>query len=447
MNTSTFTTRRSVEEMEKIIRDREVREAAEQRAQEQAAREATEAREEQRRIAHEQQIDSSQDEINQRCQTVDDHYNGMVATGKAYMRNEHKSSDKQKELNLFVATADDLYPVEDIDRSQEKKMKNRIIAYKMLPVIDAILAFFAIYPIMTSKLVSETLPFGEEVLIVAGALLSVVMGAILAMISRLAVAGMNKNDSTIKKTFAYISVIILPMMYILGGLVFSEGRDWTYNIVFAIVSVCIQCLIFTQFSNHAEAFAYFKKIEEIDATREKRENHESAIREELQLTTNERERLLGIFNQHYNDFCSNFRTLAINYDSHKRKFDKDPALPLNQIVIMVGDMQVFQEERLPLKRRADGSVATMSSSIIGGTENCFNELQNGAINSLGIIDLMLRNANIGLPIPLPEHPAAIAENQSPQSLIGEETPEALQGENSADPTDDDEDIDIAEMWP
>lgn len=448
MNTSTFTTRRSVEEMQKILNNREAREEAAQRAQELAAREAAETREEQRRIAHEQLLNSSQEAINDLCQTVDDNYNGMVSTGKAYMRNERIAAAKQKELNLFVETADELYPVEEIDRTQEKKMRNCVRAYKLLPWLDGILSFFAIYPIMTSKLVSETLPFSKEVLIVAGAVISVGMGAILAMVSRLAVAGMSKSDSAIKKILAFISVIILPMMYILGGFVFAEGRDWTYNIVFAIVSLFIQCLIFAQFRNHVAAFAYFKMIDEVDQHIAKRESNERAIREELQSTINERERLLNVFNQYYNDFCSSFRNLVINYESHKRKFDEEASIPLNQIVIMVGDLLVFQEEQLPLKRRADGSIATMSSAIFGGTESCFNELQNGAISSLGIIDLMLRNANIGLPIPMPEQPTAIAEGQRGQNLIGEDNAASSETEASNDSTNDtnDDDIDMPEAW-
>lgn len=448
MNTSTFTTRRSVEEMQTILNKREAREVAAQHAQELAAREATEAREEQRRITHEQLLNSSQEAINDLCQTVDDHYNGMVFTGKAYIRNESKVAAKQNELNLFIETADELYPVEEIDRTQEQKMKNCVRAYKLLPWTDGILAFLAIYPIMTNKLVTETLPFIREALIVAGAVISVGMGALLAMVSRLAVAGMNKNDSTIKKIPAYISVIILPMMYILGGFVFENGSGLIYNIVFAIVSFAIQCLIFAHFRNHVEAFAYFKKIDEVDKQIAKRESDERALREELHSTISERERLLNMFNQHYNDFCASFRNLVINYESHKKKFDKEASIPLNQIVIMVGNLQVFQEERLPLKRRTDGSIATMSSAIFGGTESCFNELQNGAINSLGIIDLMLRNANIGLPIPMPGQHPAIAEGQRGQNLIGEDNTVSSEAEASNDSVKDNnnDDIDMPKAW-
>lgn len=447
MNTSTFSTHRSVEEMQKILNEREARKAAEQRAQELADREASASREEQSRIAREQQLDSSQDEINRLCQSADDHYNGMVSYGKDYIRNERKAVEKQKELNLFVETADEMYPVEEIDRSQEKMMKTRIAAYKSLPILDAVLAFFALYPIMTSKLVSETLPLSKGVLIGTGMAISIVMGVILAMVSRFAVAGINKNDSMKQKAFAFVSVLILPMMYIIGALVFVEGRGWTYNIVFAIVSLLIQCLIFYHFPNHLAAFDYFKKVKAINEQMAKREKHEQTIRGELQSISNERDRILGVFNQHYNDFCSTFRTLAVNYETHKRKFDKQPDLPLNQIVIMFGDMQVFQEERLPLKRRDDGSVATMSSSIVGGTENCFNELQKGAIGSLGIIDFMLRNANIGIPIDMPVQHTAIAEGQPEQNLIGEDNSDISQSDNQSDSIEnDDDDIDMPEAW-
>lgn len=119
MNTSTFTTRRSVEEMQKILNNREAREAASQRAQELAAREAAEAREEQRRIAHEQMLESVQTTINDLCTTVNVHFEKMEEIGKKYISNEGKAAEKQKELNLFVEVADEMFPVEKVDKTKE----------------------------------------------------------------------------------------------------------------------------------------------------------------------------------------------------------------------------------------------------------------------------------------------------------------------------------------
>lgn len=64
MNTSGYTTRRSVEEMRSIVAEREARENAEQQAQELAERDAAIAREEQRRTSREKQIATDQGAIN-----------------------------------------------------------------------------------------------------------------------------------------------------------------------------------------------------------------------------------------------------------------------------------------------------------------------------------------------------------------------------------------------
>lgn len=446
MNTSTFTSRRSVEEMQNILHNREVREAAEQRTQEQAAREAAEAREEQRRIAHEKLLESSQRAINDLCDTVNSHFDMMTKTGEDYLRNEGVAAKKQKELNLFVEVADDMYPVEKIDQTKEMQMRNRVKAYKSLPFIDFLFALLAIVPIFINEFHNLAPMANDAVIIIGGIAISLPLGFMLACITRLAMAGINENDNIFQKTVPYVSILILPGMYLVGANIFATG--WLYNVVFGAVSFLIQLFIALQYKNHMEAFAYFKKLDEVNKKLAERETNERSIRDEVKQTSDERERLLGVFNQHYAEFCVSFRKMVVEYESYTRKFQEPYNVPLGQLEILFGDMQCFQHERLKLQRNEDGSIATMPTDISHEFGSCYTQLAQQVGNSISIINVMLVNANIGLPIPMPEQQPAIAEGQRGQNLIGEDNAASSDADAPNDSTDDtnDDDIDMPEAW-
>lgn len=447
MNTSGYTTRRSVDEMRNIVAEREARENAERQAQELAQRDAVIAREEQRRASREKQIATDQDAINQLCQLVDDQYNGMIDTAKSFIRNERKESGKNEELKLFVDTAAEVYKYKDVDTSIATKMKVRKCAYHLLPWLDAVFAFFALLPIMTSELFG-VVPQGNVIIVGAGVVLSVFMGILLAHIARMATAGMSEKNSIGQKFLVGATVMILPMMYILGGLVFADGYGWMYNIIFALVSLLIQCIIVMQLDSHTSALEYFKNLKEAERVKSQKEYDEQEIRNELASCEAEKERLLNKFNQQYNGFCTSFRDLTIHWLEFSQKYDKQAYIPLNQIVIMLGNLQVFQAERLPIRRTSAGTIETLSVSSLPDSYDCFAGIQAANASSIGLIDMMLRNANIGLPLLTPQQRDSIVAGQEPQLTGGgEPSPAHNNAEDSASYTTDNDDIDMPQAWP
>ena len=447
MNTSGYTTRRSVEEMRSIVAEREARENAEQQAQELVERDAAIAREEQRRTSREKQIATDQGAINQLCQHVDDQYNGMVDTAKSFIRKERKESERHEELELFVDTVAEIYKYNEVDTSIASKMKVCKFAYHLLPWLDAVFAFFALLPIMTSELFG-VVPQGNAVIVGAGAVLSVFMGVLLAHIVRMAAAGMSDKNSLGQKYLVGATVMILPMMYILGGLVFADGYGWMYNVIFALVSLLIQCIIVMQFDSHTSALEYFKNLKEAERVKAQKESDEQAIRNDLASCEAEKERLLNRFNQQYNDFCTSFRDLTIRWLEFSQKYDKQAYIPLNQIVIMFGNLQVFQAEMLPIRRTSAGIIETLPVSSLSDSYDCFASLQSANANNIGLIDLMLRNANLGLQLLTPQQRNSMTALQEPQ-LTGDEeftpAPKNAEDDSTADTTDNN-DIDMPQAW-
>ena len=60
--------------------------------------------------------------------------------------------EKLKEEELFHATSDEVYSYKEVDESISPKMNFLRIAYYLLPALDCFFAYFALYPIVTSKI-------------------------------------------------------------------------------------------------------------------------------------------------------------------------------------------------------------------------------------------------------------------------------------------------------
>ena len=122
-------------------------------------------------------------------------------------------------------------------------------------------------------------------------------------------------------------------------------------------------------------------------------------------------------------------------------------MALGQLTILFGDMQCFQHERINLQRNADGSIATMPAAVSHEFAPCYTQLAQQVGNSINIINAILVNAAIGLPIPMPEQHSAIAEVQRGQNFIEDNTTTS-EAESSNDPTNDNnnDDIDMPEAW-
>lgn len=234
---------------EKIVKDRNTRVSEENAAREKAEQEALLSAEEQKRFALEEEMTTAQKFINNLCESIQRSYITMVDTGKKMRRNQDELAEKQKEEQLFHETSDELYKYVEVDESLSRKMSLRRFAYYALPILDCFFAYFALYPIVTSKLADlDSAVAGFAVVI--GAILSVFVGYGISMISRLGGSSLEDDGTSdsmkgLKKLAIAGAVLSLPMMYIIGEVAFNGGTDWTYSGGFAFMSLIIQLLIVT----------------------------------------------------------------------------------------------------------------------------------------------------------------------------------------------------------
>lgn len=382
---------------EKIVKDRNTRVSEEKAAREEAAQKALLSAEEQKRLALEEEMTTAQKFINNLCESIQRNYITMVDAGKKMRRNQDELAEKQKEEQLFHETSDELYKYVEVDESLSRKMSLRRFAYYALPVLDCFFAYFALYPIVTSKLADlESAVAGFAV--VLGAILSVFVGYGISMISRLGVSSLEDNDASdsmkgLKKLAIAGAVLSLPMMYIIGEVAFNGGTDWTYSGGFAFMSLIIQLLIVTGYKKQLEALTYFHTKKENEKIKAIKESDENAIRSEIHALKSKQEGIISTFNSEYNSFTESFRNLVMARDEFMRKFGHDAKYYLNQMVIYIGDLICFRREAIPLHYEVNGAVATIPlvdfPHVAGGRELFIN-------NDFVYLDYMMQQTGTGI---------------------------------------------------
>lgn len=382
---------------EKIVKDRNTRVSEENAAREMAEQKALLSAEEQKRLALEEEMTATQKFINNLCESIQRSYTTMVDAGKKMRRNQDELAEKQKEEQLFHETSDELYKYVEVDESLSRKMSLRRFAYYALPVLDCFFAYFALYPIVTSKLADlDSAVAGFAVVI--GAILSVFVGYGISMISRLGVSSLEDNDASdsmkgLKKLAIAGAVLSLPMMYIIGEIAFNGGTDWTYSGGFAFMSLIIQLLIVTGYKKQLEALTYFHTKKENEKIKAIKESDENAIRSEIQALKSKQEGIISTFNSEYNSFTESFRNLVMARDEFMRKFGHDAKYYLNQMVIYIGDLVCFRREAIPLHYEVNGAVATIPlvdfPHVAGGRELFIN-------NDFVYLDYMMQQTGTGI---------------------------------------------------
>jgi len=382
---------------EKIVKDRNTRVSEENAAREMAEQKALLSAEEQKRLALEEEMTAAQKFINNLCESIQRSYTTMVDAGKKMRRNQDELAEKQKEEQLFHETSDELYKYVEVDESLSRKMSLRRFAYYALPVLDCFFAYFALYPIVTSKLADlDSAVAGFAVVI--GAILSVFVGYGISMISRLGVSSLEDNDASdsmkgLKKLAIAGAVLSLPMMYIIGEVAFNGGTDWTYSGGFAFMSLIIQLLIVTGYKKQLEALTYFHTKKENEKIKAIKESDENAIRSEIQALKSKQEGIISTFNSEYNSFTESFRNLVMARDEFMRKFGHDAKYYLNQMVIYIGDLICFRREAIPLHYEVNGAVATIPlvdfPHVAGGRELFIN-------NDFVYLDYMMQQTGTGI---------------------------------------------------
>ena len=382
---------------EKIVKDRNTRVSEENAAREKAEQEALLSAEEQKRLALEEEMTTAQKFINNLCESIQSSYITMVDAGKKMRRNQDELAEKQKEEQLFHETSDELYKYVEVDESLSRKMSLRRFAYYALPILDCFFAYFALYPIVTSKLADlDSAVAGFAVVI--GAILSVFVGYGISMISRLGVSSLEDDGTSdsmkgLKKLAIAGAVLSLPMMYIIGEVAFNGGTDWTYSGGFAFMSLIIQLLIVTGYKKQLEALTYFHTKKENEKIKAIKESDENAIRSDIQALKSKQEGIISTFNSEYNSFTESFRNLVMARDEFMRKFGHDAKYYLNQMVIYIGNLICFCREAIPLYYEANGTVATIPlvdfPHVAGGREVFIN-------NDFIYLDYMLQHTGTGI---------------------------------------------------
>lgn len=377
---------------EKIVKDRNTRVSEENAAREKAEQEALLSAEEQKRLALEEEMTTAQKFINNLCESIQRSYITMVDAGKKMRRNQDELAEKQKEEQLFHETSDELYKYVEVDESLSRKMNIRRTAYYAYPLIDCFFAFFALFPIVTSKFVDVGFA------VVIGFISSFVVGFLISLLSRWGCSSLEDNGSLdfmsgLKKLAIVGGIISLPMMYIISEISFNGGTNWTYSGGFAFMSLIIQLLIVTGYKKQLEALTYFDTKKENEKVKAIKENDENAIRSEIQTLKSKQEGIISTFNSEYNSFTESFRNLVMARDEFMRKFGHDAKYYLNQMVIYIGDLICFRWEAIPLHYETNGAVATIPlvdfPHVAGGRELFIN-------NDFVYLDYMMQQTGTGI---------------------------------------------------
>ena len=396
---------------------------------ERLAQEASD-QEEQRQKAHEEMRAASQRNINTSCDKIQNAYTSMVKDGKDMEQCQNELNEKLKEEELFQATADDVYPYKEIDESVLRKMSLRRRAYYILPALDCIFAFLALFPILTSKI--DDLNTGFTVIL--GVVLSIVVGIGLSYISRIGASALEDKEETDSKREQKIwamrgAMICHPLMYLVGEVAFNGGTQWTYSGCFAFISFIIQLLIVTGYKSQMEAISYFRDKKKMDSAKRSRTADEDAIRREILALRTRMQEISDMFNKDYLNFTNEFRHLAALRDEHIRQFEDDAKYYLNQLAIFFGDLCCFRGTKIPLYVESDGKISAIplvDFPYVYGIREIYSN------NDYVYLDYMLQRTQTG--ISLSETLRLIVERR--QQRLNVST--ATQGEQNAFNTSADE---------
>ena len=311
--------------------------------------------------AQKEMEENSQKHITDLCKKVQDSYTEMVNAGKNMRQIEDELNEKEKEEELFHKTADEIYPLKDVNEDDMPKMKLRRIAYYGLPILDCVFAWFALSPIITAK-VGSMGTFPTFVVEAIGVLSSLFVGYGLSILSRIAVASLDDDRSAmrwVKRLAIGVSMLVLPSLYIVSEVCFNGGKSWTYSACFAVVSFVIQLLIVSGYKSHMDAINYFRNKKRNDETKAAKEADEKAIREEVKTIRGKIQNIITSFDAEYTKFTDSFRDLATARDKHILEFEKDAKYYLNQLVIYIGDLVCFRREVIPLYYESNATVSTI----------------------------------------------------------------------------------------
>ena len=434
----------------KTKNDRDARVSKENAAREKAELEASLSAEEQKRLALEENMTVAQKFINTLCESIQRSYTAMIDAGKNTQRLLVELENKQKEEDLFYETLDERYKITEIDKTISKRMATRKFVYYLLPILDAVLAFFAIRPIMTSNLFGFDALIGEYGALIAGIIVSLIMGYGLSFIGRGAESSANRNERTNDKLKKYGTMVILPLLYISTEIAFNRGSNCAYTIPMAFISFVIQYTIVKDYSRHIDALEYFQIKKNNEETSVIQHADEQAIQNEKRNIKDTINSIVDDFNQELNVFYEKFRDLANARETYLDMFKKEPKIYLSVMAAYFGNLYVFQDMRIPLSFEPLPTIGGITNTLRSPFEDLkfINQMLNytGAEINLDQTIQTIKNHVDVLSLPdsnIIENPESIGNKEvepsaSDNSNTNEDkTPNADAPDNSEDDTPND----------
>jgi len=365
----------------------------------QEARKASE-RDAQRRQSEEELTASFQNNIKCSCNDLMCGYHKMVRCGKNYEGLEIKKKSIQMEELNFYKHADSKYTYHNIDPAISRKMHALKIGYYILPFTDCLLVFFALIPIMTSKVVSSDV-LNPNAATATSIILSIMFGCLLSLPSRFGVFAWRKDIPVSRKALKAMAITIcisaLPLIYLVGYVCFrdEETADWAYFAVFGFISLGIQVLMVSSSEEMAGAVEYCRKERENENTKARYNGDRISILDDIKSIEENMQKNIESFINEYNKFTTNFRNLAAARNEHIEKFGKEPNLYLSQLCIHFGNIQCFGWVEIPYHAESDGKISArpfLNFPDVSGNQDIVKT------NELLYLQFMIEKAHTGTSI-------------------------------------------------
>lgn len=290
-------------------------------------------------------------------------YDEMAFIGKEFYNKQSTLREKKQEQGQLYKAKEIL--MQDSESINTESHESHLLrgAYLMLPIIDTIFAWNALRVIMSAKFAS----YGETVAIMAGTTFAVVIGYFLSLLSRYAMASIERKWWT--PAVIICCIVILPMLYIVSEIAFNGGTDWVYSGSFAFISLMIQTII---------VLGYRKMMRSMNlhtcGTAEIQRNlkkTEKVLKKEIKKLQDEADKLKVDFKNAADTFKTVFRDIVAAYENYTSEYEHRPLCPLGLSATWLGNNLVFQREALPIL--------------------CHNNAENYLTKDLGYIIYMYNN--------------------------------------------------------
>lgn len=315
--------------------------------------------EQKRKTLLEQKRRESHNTIDFLCDDNQHSYSSMIDLCQDMEMAQIEKRNMTQELNDFLAAKKLNYKYEDIDESLYRQMKLRRLAYYLLPALDVFFAYLALEPLVSNVLIELT-SLSDGMAKAIGAILSVLVGLGVSLLSRIGMASMDVEDPNNHNGLIVVgSVLILPIIYIGGEIAFRGGNNWIYSGIGALASLIIQLLIVKGYKHQIEALNYFDKIKKNKMTKAKEDAKKKEHCDKIADAENKIQTTIARFREEYNHFIEYFRNLAKAYEEHKKEFNEDVELNLGQIIIFMGNLTCYRCVKVPFKYDRDGSISLM----------------------------------------------------------------------------------------